>query len=59
MSSIPVIYLTGEKSARVEGLSEQLGASAVIYKPYDFSKLLDTVKRALDGKENSRSALIN
>jgi DNA-binding response OmpR family regulator len=43
----PVIYLTGDKSIRAELGAKRLGARAVIYKPFDFSNLLDTVKRAL------------
>ncbi len=42
----PVIYLTGDKSMRAEIGAKRLGAFAIIYKPFDFSRLLDTVKRA-------------
>jgi DNA-binding response OmpR family regulator len=43
----PIIYITGEKSARVEMLSKQLDALAVFYKPFDTDELLLTVKKAL------------
>ena len=43
----PVIYLTGDKSIRAELGAKRLGARALIYKPFDFSTLLDMVKRAL------------
>jgi FixJ family two-component response regulator len=43
----PVIYLTGVKSLHTEIEIKRLGAVAVIYKPFEFSILLDTIKRAI------------
>ena len=43
----PVIYLTGDKSMCAEIGVKQLGAFAIFYKPFDFSKLLETVNRAI------------
>ncbi|KKL09354.1 hypothetical protein LCGC14_2566680 [marine sediment metagenome] len=43
----PVIYLTGDRSMRAEVGIKRLGAFAIVYKPYDFSKLLAMVKRAI------------
>ena len=43
----PVIYLTGDKSLRAELGVKRLGAFAVVYKPFEFDKLLDIVIRAL------------
>ena len=43
----PVIYLTGDKSIRAEIGVKRLGAFAVVYKPFDYSKLLEIVKRAI------------
>lgn len=45
----PIIYITGEKSDRVEMLSKQFDALAVFYKPFDTDELLLTVKKALAG----------
>ena len=43
----PIIYITGEKSDRVEMLAKQFDALAVFYKPLDTNELLLTVKKAL------------
>jgi len=43
----PVIYMTGEKSGRVEMLAKQFNALAVFYKPLDVDEMLLRVKRAL------------
>jgi CheY-like chemotaxis protein len=43
----PIIYLTGDKSSKVEEDAEKLGAFAVLYKPLDNDRLLQTVRRAL------------
>ena len=43
----PVIYLTGDRSLRTELNVKKHGAFAVIYKPFDTSHLLETVRRAL------------
>ena len=42
----PVIYLTGDRSLRAELSVKRIGAFAVIYKPFDMNRLLDTVRRA-------------
>jgi DNA-binding response OmpR family regulator len=47
-SAIPVIYLTGNRSNRAEWLSKQLGAYALMYKPYDPETLVATIRAALD-----------
>ena len=43
----PVIYITGEKSDRVEMFAKQFNALAVFYKPLDTNELLLMVKKAL------------
>ena len=43
----PVIYLTGRKTIHTEIGIKRLGAFAVIYKPFEFSMLLETIKRAI------------
>ncbi|MHC4716892.1 MAG: response regulator [Planctomycetota bacterium] len=44
----PVIYLTGDRSIRTELSVKMLGGFAVIYKPFDINRLLETVRRAAD-----------
>ena len=43
----PIIYITGEKSDRVDMLAEQLNALAVFHKPFDVDELLKTVSTAV------------
>jgi DNA-binding response OmpR family regulator len=45
--SIPIIYLTGEKSARVHTLAAKMNAYAVILKPFDTEELMTTVRKAV------------
>jgi DNA-binding response OmpR family regulator len=45
--SAPVIYVTGEKSVRVDKLSKKLGAFAVIHKPCEPDELMTAVREAL------------
>ena len=45
--SIPVIYLTGEKTARVRMLAAKLNAFAVVFKPFDSAELMTTVRQAV------------
>ncbi len=42
-----VIYLTGDRSLRSDLMCKKLGAFAVIHKPFDIARLLETVRRAL------------
>ena len=42
-----VIYLTGDKSLRADLMAKQLGAFAVIHKPFEIAQLLETVRRAV------------
>lgn len=44
---IPVIYITGDKSDGIEGLAKNLGAFALIYKPFDVDNLCETIMRAM------------
>ncbi len=54
--AVPVIYITGESSRRVdEGASDQ-GAFAVVRKPFDHQELLVMVRKALDSVSNSTQA---
>ena len=45
--SIPIIYLTGEKTTRVRVLATKLNAFAVVFKPFDTGELMTTVRRAV------------
>lgn len=47
MSEKPVIYVTGDKSDRLDELASQLGAFAVLHKPFHVEALIDTVLSAL------------
>ncbi len=47
---VPVIYVTGDKSGQAKNAAKQLGAFALIHKPFEFGKLLAVVKRALSGR---------
>ncbi len=46
-ATIPVIYLTGERSDRVTNSSSDVGAFAVIHKPFEMPQLLEKVRAAL------------
>ncbi len=43
----PVIYLTGDHSARLDDLAERLGAFAILHKPVRLSTLMQTISNAL------------
>ena len=42
-----VIYLTGDRSLRTDLMAKKLGAFAVIRKPFDIARLLETVRHAV------------
>lgn len=48
--NIPIIYLTGDKSQRLDEIAAELGAFAILHKPFEFNELLDTVLQALDSR---------
>lgn len=47
LADTPVIYLTGDKSPRLDELADVLGAYATLHKPFDFDRLLNTIRAAL------------
>ena len=47
LAAVPVIYITGEPPESVDQAAEQLGAFAVIRKPFETNHLLDTIRSAL------------
>ncbi len=46
-SGIPVIYITGERSERVERTARETGAVAVLYKPFDSNELIKHIISAV------------
>jgi DNA-binding response OmpR family regulator len=47
LRNTPVVYITGESKHRVDQMAKQLGAFAVIHKPFETEELMDTVRAAL------------
>lgn len=47
LADVPVIYLTGDQSQRLDEMAEVLGAFALIHKPFEFDRLLNTIRAAL------------
>jgi twitching motility two-component system response regulator PilG len=45
--SIPVIYVTGQRSQAVINMAREMNAFAVLYKPFDFEDMLKNVRGAL------------
>lgn len=43
----PVIYVTGDKSTRLDDMAKQLGAFALLHKPFHVEDLIDKVLSAL------------
>ncbi|MFG0293679.1 MAG: response regulator transcription factor [Phycisphaerales bacterium JB050] len=54
--SVPVIYLTGDKSERVTALARSRGAFALIFKPFQTEELLCTVREAIDSDHDQMAA---
>jgi DNA-binding response OmpR family regulator len=50
MGNTPVIYLTGDRSERLDNLAYQIGAYEVFHKPCDIKLLQKTVIQALRPK---------
>ncbi|MBX2851879.1 MAG: response regulator [Phycisphaeraceae bacterium] len=50
MSKTPIIYLTGDRSERLDNLAFQMGAYEVFHKPCDMKLLQNSVIRALQPK---------
>jgi len=49
LDGVPIIYLTGERSPRIELSAKAHGAFALIHKPYDVASLVETLDAALSG----------
>jgi len=50
LSNIPVIYMTGDKSQRLEGVAKQFGAVGLFHKPLDIERLVETIRQVLKPK---------
>ena len=50
LSSIPVIYLTGDQSERLDSFAERAGAFALFHKPFKLPQLVETINKALRPK---------
>lgn len=47
LAGTPIIYITGEEPGTVDRTALELGAFAVVHKPFETAALLDTVRGAL------------
>ena len=47
LSKVPVVYITGEDPQSVDDTAVQLGAFAILHKPFEDDALLDAVRGAL------------
>ena len=47
MAATPVIYVTGDKSERLDEMAQRIGAYAVIHKPFHIEELIETILNAL------------
>ena len=50
LAEVPVIYVTGDKSERLDEVAQQHGAAAIFHKPFDSEELIETVHRVLQLK---------
>ncbi len=46
----PIICITGERTARIIDRCGELGAYAVLYKPFDTQDLIETIRQAMAGQ---------
>lgn len=50
LREVPVIYVTGDKSQRLDDVAEQHGAIALFHKPFDSERLIATIRQVLKPK---------
>jgi DNA-binding response OmpR family regulator len=43
--NVPVIYLTGDESARLDTIAQNLGAVSIHHKPFQLSDLIEDIRR--------------
>ena len=46
----PVIYLTGDRSSRLDMLAKEIGAVALFHKPFQLKELVATIDQAINNK---------
>ena len=56
LGSPPVIYLTGERSERVEAMAQAHDAFAVMYKPCDSKEVIANVHLAINFRDATEAA---
>jgi DNA-binding response OmpR family regulator len=49
----PVIYITGDKSRRLDDLAEDYGAAGIFHKPFHFHELADLVADATQSRRKA------
>lgn len=47
---VPVIYVTGDQSTRLDSVAKNHGAVGLFHKPFDTNQLIETVQRVLTQK---------
>ena len=50
LQDVPVIYVTGDKSQRLNDIAQQHGAVALLHKPFNIDQLVDTISQVLSPK---------
>ena len=50
LREVPVIYVTGDKSQRLDDVAEQHGAVTLFHKPFDSERLIATIRQVLKPK---------
>lgn len=45
--TIPILYMTGDKSERLDDLAEDMGAFAILHKPFEYRLLVEVIEKAL------------
>jgi len=56
LAATPVIYVTGDKSDRLDQLARRLGGFAVLHKPFHIEELIDTLLSALSSPGDVKQA---
>lgn len=50
LSHVPVIYITGDQSERLDMIASQIGAVKLFHKPFELKALVETIKQVLTPK---------
>ena len=46
LANVPIVYITGEEPDAVDATAQELGAIAVVHKPFETTELLDAIRSA-------------